>query len=158
VSDRRAIADLLAGRLRASVEPYGLTLATKLVGTEAGPGIPTCSDTEPGAPTVLGLAPRGRLLLDPPNPGPFGAGDALRTRCAGPDDNELEAMPALAVGSISARDAGNRQLTVVLHAKGSSTGSVYTVRRSGAITIRLALALESGRTVPARVYAGRSGP
>jgi hypothetical protein len=157
VSDRQAVADLVSGRIRAAVEPYGLTLATALAGTDAGPGIPTCSDTEPGGPSALSLAPGGRLLLDPAGFGGFGAGDALRTRCAGPSDGDLESKPALAVGSINVRDAGRRQLTLVLRAGGSSAGSVYAVRRTGAITTRLVLAKESGSTVSERVSEGPGG-
>jgi hypothetical protein len=157
VSDRRAVADLLSGRLHASAEPYRLALLAKIQGTESGAGLPTCTDTSttplaglvPGRGSLVQLDPR-RYVVDP-----FNSGDEFRTRCAGPSASDIVPSPALATGSIPLRDVGDGQLTLVLRAGGSSDGPVYAVHRSGAITIRLALAHESGRTVRIRVYRGQ---
>jgi hypothetical protein len=75
-------------------------------------------------------------------------GDALRTRCPGPSQEDVLGRASLAHGSIPLRDLGERALEVVAASTRSFSRSGYTGSRSGQLLARLALA-------DARVYVVR---
>jgi hypothetical protein len=157
VGAKRAVADLLSGRLHLSDDSYGLGLSGNLSGAVLGAGLPACRDSVSARSVDLSSRTRGaidRFSLDPPSDllSVFSSSDPLRTRCPGPGADDILRPGSLATGALALTNVGGRRLELVLHSGGRFGGRAYAGTRSGTITIDLARAKTSGRTE--RVRAG----
>jgi hypothetical protein len=163
VAPAAALADLRRGRLRLFDTFAGFPVARIRVTTREtlseGDG-ETCNDTSTMPLGSTSSQPHGttdKLLLSA-TPGEFPGGqlDPFRTRCPGPSALDILGPHdgAMAAGTVTAGQLGDRRLSIVFHSGGGFTGDAYRGRRSGSVVLSLTLVRRRGVTRRVKLFPG----
>ncbi|HTU98181.1 MAG TPA: hypothetical protein VMF14_20185 [Solirubrobacteraceae bacterium] len=152
VGRRRALADLREGTMTIS-DTFGALLVQGTVAeTTTQTGGLRCHDTSS---ILLPLASAGRSSpgtdrVTLPGGEPFEPllGDPFRTRCAGPAASDVLSPNSLtmAAATVRAGELGQRRLTITFRTRRTFRGSVFSGRRSGAVTLALTRERSQGGT------------
>lgn len=170
VGQRRALADLRAGRLALGSDQPALHSMPRAVVSETmtRTGDAGCAGTV-RQPIALGI---GGFLFEAPA-GALRAvlgteegqlSDPLRTHCPGPATADVTGasnlaagglgLSGLAFGSLAVKDLGSRQLMISLRSRGSFVSPGYSGTRAGSLTFTLRLIRATGGTRRERLPGG----
>lgn len=156
-----ALGDLRDGRMGVldtfGSQPVRVTVNEKVSQTGALPCAAVSSAALFG---VQGPQPHhggAELVLPDPQDG-FGGGspDPFRTFCPGPATQDVLGPNggALATATVTAGQLGNSHLSITFRAHGTFDSSAFTGRRSGMVTLTLALVRRTGGTRRRRLFPG----
>ena len=163
VGRKVALADLRDGRMRVlntfGAQPVRATVQE----TASQPGGLPCAAASSasliGAPVARPRRGGAELVLpDPQDEFGFGGGspDPFRTYCPGPATQDILGPNggALATATVTAGQLGGPRLSITFRSHGVFHSPVYTGRRSGTVTLKLALVRGTGGTRRTHLFPG----